>query len=197
MGVLGESCGRMQHTYFFRSLADARGEELIAAVLQRLRVSLWKTTPRSFISIFKRRPPPPPLPVPDIEQTRMWTSTIDFGQPTEACYSAERRIVRAGGQDFELPDVRRTLVVLLDEDSNTPAGQRVVTVLLDVAGRPEQQQVPMDRSDIGRLRVERMRANQVAWRRALDADETIRAFFVERGKDGPAELCFLPTEAER
>jgi hypothetical protein len=190
MGVLAESCGKMERTYFFHSRVDRRGVELIAVVLQRrleatgglepdgIRGSRWRGLASFAFALFRRRlvAPTPPRLRPDFDEMRAWTSTSNFGQPTEVCYSAERRVVRVARQEFTLPSDARTLVVLMDEMAGEPRTVRVETTVIDVSPLPEFDRAHSGKTERGRARVEWMRARQQAWAAAIDGDETVQRF---------------------
>jgi hypothetical protein len=144
MGVLSESCGSTERTYFFQSLREGGGVELAAVVLQRRQESRWKKGPvgavgffhHLFAHLFSDPRRKRVASRPDVPAAGAWSSTGDFGGPTEACFSAERRIVRVAAQDFALPSDPRTFVVLLDEVAGDQDGPRVSTTLIDVPSRP-------------------------------------------------------------
>ena len=187
MGVLSESCGTMDRTYFFRSLGEGRGVAFTAAVVQRRIESLWKSSPidvRGFFPALLRPRRPASMAVPGIEQSSAWTSTSNFGGPTEACFSDERRILRVAGEDFEVPVDPRTFVVLVDEVAGVPLGRRICTTLVAVPLRPESDRSMLGRKEYGEARINWMRENQRVWREAVDADNTVRTFLDRREDDG-------------
>lgn len=185
MGVLGCFGERTAQTYFYQTRRDTREAELLAVVVQRFLTPLVTSTPRSIFSLFKRRPPVVPAARPTSEQMSEWTSMSDFGQKTEVCFSAERGVIRVAGKEFTFAADGGTFVMLLDEDDSVPSGRRMETFTLHVPLRPEPAQLELDRTRYKQVRFEWIRANHSAWQEAVNADETVRAFFRDREDDGP------------
>ncbi|MCA0375304.1 MAG: hypothetical protein LCH84_06525 [Gemmatimonadetes bacterium] len=185
MGVLAESCGNLERTYFHRAHGEPRVVTLTAVVVQRRLEPLWTRNPIGALGVlaalFRRsRPTPPPKPSHEDDPARRWTSASNIGQPTEVCFSDDRRVVRVAGREFAVPLDPRTFVVLVDEVPGDPDNPRIVTTLIDVPPRPDASCPAPDRAERGQARVAWMRESQHAWAAAIDADPIVRRFLEAR-----------------